>query len=95
MEDSECHLDRIKSWPREAVFSSELGCSVPQHRPSRDELLSSQDISTLLCPGTSSVTGGGGVLRASLASRKAQKGLAAVCIVKGVKCIVRTRPARG
>lgn len=95
MEDSECHLDRIKSWPREAVFSSELGCSVLQHRPSRDELLSSQDISTLLHPGTSSVTGGGGVVRASLASRKAQKGLAAVWIVKGMKCIERTRLAWG
>lgn len=42
MEDSECHIDRMKSWPRggyvgEAGLSSGLDCPVVHDRPSRSE----------------------------------------------------------
>ena len=51
----------------------------------------SQGISALLGPGSGGRGGGWG--EASFPSKKAQKGLAGVWMVKGVKGIVRTRLA--
>lgn len=75
MEDSECQVEWIKSWPRGGYVRGRcplwagLSCGGRQARQS--ELTHSQGIPTLLGPDASSWLGG--AVRASLASRKHSK----------------------
>lgn len=64
MENSECHLERMKSWPRggyirAAGLRSGLDCPLGHDRPSRAELPCSQGISTQLGPDTGGLGFGG------------------------------------